>query len=352
MSMEIRIYNRAMEFQGIIENQRSLLWNRQYYESGDFELHCPITPYNVSLLKMTNLVWKQGSVDAGIIENLHIEEDVDGNELVASGRFLPAYLDRRILPKMPGTNIPTAEMKMKAIVIYPTFGLPIAIEPQQGFTENVKVEARYKGALSTIMKIAKQAQLGFRIVPDFTAKTMTFCVYKGVDRSIGQSDRARVIFSEGFSNLNKAVYEENEQVFANVCVVGGRGEGDERQTVTVGETELTGLDRREVFINGQDISPDNITEEEYTSALEARGWSKLAECARYNSLECEAIPYGNFEYGVDYDLGDIVTIKKESWDLGENLRMTGITEVYEDGARKIQPVFGEPIPITAKWEDD
>ena len=45
--MEIRIYNREMDFQGIIENQRSLLWNRKYNEAGDFELHTPITPYNV-----------------------------------------------------------------------------------------------------------------------------------------------------------------------------------------------------------------------------------------------------------------------------------------------------------------
>ena len=85
--MEIRIYNREMDFQGIIENQRSLLWNRKYNEAGDFELHTPITPYNVSLLKIGNLVWKQGAVDAGIIEGLRIEEDADGNDLVVTGRF-------------------------------------------------------------------------------------------------------------------------------------------------------------------------------------------------------------------------------------------------------------------------
>lgn len=350
--MEIRIYTREMEFQGIIENQRSLLWNRKYNEAGDFELHTPITPYNVALLKMGNLIWKQGAVDAGIIEGLHIEEDVDGNELVASGRFLPAYFDRRLI-------YPTfdffgrAEVGMRLLVRDRTVPIPfVQLGVLNDFTEAIGFQVTYKNLLSTLQKIAKQEQFGFRLRPDFTAKTLTFEVYKGVDRSMGQSDRARVIFSEDFSNMNKALYEENEQVYANVCYVGGRGEGEERQYVVVGDTESEGLDRREVFINGSDISPDNITEEEYIAALEQRGYDKLAECARYNSLECEAIPYGNFEYGVDYDLGDIVTIKKESWDLGENLRMTGITEVYEDGARKIQPVFGEPIPTTAKWEDD
>lgn len=350
--MEIRIYDAEMNFQGIIENQRSLLWNRQYNDSGSFELHCPITSYNIALLKRGNLVWKRGAVDAGIIENLHIEEDVDNNEIVASGRFLPAYLDRRTTHGTTTYHQQTAEIAMKAIMrnsgLYPL----ITHESIQGFTEIVDIQVTYKNVLSTLMKIAKQAQLGFRIVPDFTAKTMTFVVYKGADKSMGQSDRARVIFSEEFSNLEKAIYEENDQVYANVCYVGGRGEGDERQIVIVGDTESTGLARREIFVNGQDISPDGISEEEYLAALLARGQNKLAECAKYNSLECEAIPYGNFQYLTDYDLGDIVTIKKESWDIMQNLRLTGITEVYENGIQTIQPVFGEPIPIKANWEED
>lgn len=350
--MEIRIYNRDMEFQGIIENQRSLLWNRQYYEAGEFELHCPITPYNVSLLKVGNLVWKRGAVDAGIVEALHIEEDADSNELVASGRFLPAYLDKRLI-KMQINFGGTAEIGMKTLVA--NSGLfPSIIKNQLtvGYEETIRFQVTYKNVLSSIMKAAKYSQLGFRIRPDFTAKTKTFEVYKGLDRSMGQTDRARVIFSEGYSNINKAVYEENEQVYCNVCYVGGRGEGDERTYVVVGDTDATGLDRREVFVSGSDINPDNLTEQEYTETLEQRGRDKLAEMAKYNSFECEAIPYGNFEYGVDYDLGDIVTVKKESWDIGENLRLVGVTEVYENGTRTIQPVFGEPIPVTANWEDD
>ena len=104
--MEIRIYDKDMEFQGIIENQRSLLWNRKYYEAGDFEMHCPITPYNISLLKRGNLVWKRGAIEAGIIENLRIEEDYDGNEIAVIGRFLPCLFDRRLLK---GTTTFSAE---------------------------------------------------------------------------------------------------------------------------------------------------------------------------------------------------------------------------------------------------
>ena len=50
--------------------------------------------------------------------------------------------------------------------------------------------------------------------------------------------------------------------------------------------------------------------------------------------------------------GDIVTIKKESWDIAQNLRLSGVTEIYENGTQTISPVFGEPVPVTANWEDD
>jgi hypothetical protein len=271
-------------------------------------------------------VWKRGAIEAGIIENLRIEEDYDGNEIAVIGLFLPCLFDRRLLKGTTTKYNKPAEVVLKEFCLNAYEENPIIqTESIQGFPETISLQVTYKNALSTMIKVAKQSQLGFRVVPDFNTKTMQFQVYKGVDRSMAQSDRARVIFSEDFRNLNRAVYESNEQVYANVCYVGGRGEGEEREYVAVGETESTGLDRREIYINGSDIMPDNITEEEYHAALEQRGYDKLASCARYNSLECEAIPYGNFEYGKDYDLGDIVTVKKESWDLGENLRLTGIT---------------------------
>lgn len=349
--MEIRIYDSNMDFQGIIENQRSLLWNRQYNETGNFELHCPVTPYNISLLQMGNLVWKKGAVDAGIIESRRIEEDADTNEITVSGRFLSAYMDRRLI--RPTYNFSGyAEVAMRTILTNAAAIPHVQLGTLHGYTDGIEFQATYKKLLATQQRVAKQVQFGFRFRPDFTSKTITFEIYKGLDKSMGQSDRARVIFSEDFRNLNKATYEENDQVYSNVCYVGGKGEGTERIYVSVGDTTATGLSRREIFVNGSDISDEGLTSAQYQEKLKQRGRDKLAECARYNSVECDAIPYGNFKYLVDYDLGDIVTIKKNSWGIGENLRLTGVTEVYENGTQTIQPVFGEPVPVTANWEDD
>lgn len=349
--MEIRIYDDEMNFQGIIENQRSLLWNRQYNETGSFELHAPVTAYNISLLRMGNIVWKKGAVDAGIIESRHMEEDVDTREIVVSGRFLTAYMDRRLI--YPTYNFSgKAEVAMRAILSNAVAIPKVTLGALQGYGETIEFQATYKKVLSTMQKIAKQCQLGFRFRPDFTAKTITFEVYKGLDRSAEQSDRARVFFSEEYKNLNRAVFEENDQIYSNVCYVGGKGEGASRVIVTVGDTTAQGLERREVFVNGSDVVSDDLTDAQYREKLRQRGLEKLAECAYYSSVECEAIPYGNFLYLRDYDIGDIVSVKKESWQVSQSLRLSGVTEVYEDGTQKIQPVFGNPVPETADWEDD
>lgn len=41
--MEVRIYDRDLNFKGVIENHTSLIWTRKYYEPGNFEIHVPIT---------------------------------------------------------------------------------------------------------------------------------------------------------------------------------------------------------------------------------------------------------------------------------------------------------------------
>ena len=268
--MEIRIYDDAMNFQGIIENQTSLIWDRRYDETGSFELHVPITNYTIRLLQMGSLVWKRGAVDAGIIESRHIEEDADTREIVASGRFLTAYMDRRLIrPTFNFTG--KAEVAMRTILTNAVAIPHVQLGTLRGITETIDFQATYKKLLSTEQKIAKQCQLGFRFRPDFTNKTITFEVYKGLDRSMAQSDRARVIFSEDFRNLNRAIFEENDQVYSNVCYVGGKGEGSERVFVTVGDTTSTGLERREVFVNGSDISDENLTNAQYLEALRQRG---------------------------------------------------------------------------------
>ena len=63
-------------------------------------------------------------------------------------------------------------------------------------------------------------------------------------------------------------------------------------------------------------------------------------------------PSGNFKYGSDYDLGDIVTVRKDSFGVSKDLRITEINEIYENGIYKITPTFGSPLPDSIDWADN
>ena len=66
----IRVYDLNLNRKGYIENFYSLIWSRNYYESGKFELHCPLTSDNMDLLQEDRIIAKDNTVESGIIENI------------------------------------------------------------------------------------------------------------------------------------------------------------------------------------------------------------------------------------------------------------------------------------------
>lgn len=349
--MEVRIYDAGMNFKGLIENQTSILWNRSYFGNGSFELYCPITPNNQALLQMGHLVWLRGAVEAGVIESLTLVQNSVKNQITAKGRFLESYMSRRLIRPTYNIQNGLVETAMRQILSNAVAIPLVQLGEVQGFTETVSFQATYKNLLDYEIKLAKYANIGFRFRPDFTNKTITFELYKGLDRTMSQSDRTRVVFSQAYRNINQAKYSVNDQLLKTVCYVGGEGEGSARTYVIAGDDTLTGLERREVYINASDIRSDDLSTAEYQAALLQRGYNELKNDSLADTFECETDPNRNFIYKKNYDLGDIVTIRKENWNLATELRLTELTEIYEYGEMKVSPTFGNPLPSIIDWRE-
>lgn len=127
------------------------------------------------------------------------------------------------------------------------------------------------------------------------------------------------------------------------------GDGLARIFVTVGGG--TGFDLREVFLDAKDINKEALTDAEYLEALKTRGQEFLNENKIFENFEAEAEADVNFTYGKDYDLGDVVTVKKKKWNTAQNLRITELCEVYEYGGMYVVPTFGDALPTTIKWDE-
>lgn len=353
--MEIRVYNPQLQLIGIIDNYVSLIWNRKYSAAGNFELHVPITADNVNYLQIENIIAYPGAIEAGVIEDIRLEESAGKSDFAVKGRFLESYLDRRLIY---GLGMATynfsgyLETAMRTLITNAAAIPLLELGELQGYSDTVTFQATYQNLLKYESKLADSVGWGFRCVPDFVDKKIVFEIYKGLDHSENQSDRIRVVFSEGFNNLNGAQYTENDQLLKTVCYVGGQGDGDDRTWVTVGDTTATGLALREVKLDATDINPNNLTPAQYEDKLRQRGDELLKNSdILIQSFECEAIPNGNFIYKTHYDLGDIVTLKKDSWGLSMDLRITEMTEIYERNKTIVTPTFGNALPATIDWED-
>lgn len=349
--MEIRIYSQDLRFKGVSENQTSISWHRKYFEPGEFEIHTPITPENVKLYQMNNLVWLQGAVEAGVIEDLKYEETNNINEIIIKGRFLESYMDRRII--YPIVNFEGyTEVGMRKLLDDLAYSFPfVELGELQGFEDEVNFQVGWKNLLDCETRLAKSSNLGYRFRPDFTARKIYFEVYKGLDRTRSQHVRSFTEFSDDFDNINSAAFYDNDQLEKTVAYVAGEEREGQRTIVIVGDSEGTGYARRELYVDAKDLSSDNLTPEQYEATLIQRGIEKLNENMRSTSLECVTIPLGNFNYKRDYDLGDIVTTKKSNWNVGQDLRITEIEEVYEHGAMQVVPTLGNPLPTTLSMED-
>lgn len=345
--MEVRVYNEDLYRVGQIENQTSIIWTRKFFEAGNFEIHAPITPKSRKLLTKKNIVSIKGAKEAGVIEDIEKEESDIKNEITAKGRFLSSYCDRRVIKGTVNYNNAKIEAVMRELLTMCEKIPRVELGELHGFDPTISFQATYRNLQTVLNKIAKYGLIGYRFTPDFNNHRIIFDTMQGTDRSYAQNKNKRVLFTESYNNLKNTIYKYNDQALKTVAIVGGQGEGDARIIVTAGSG--SGLDLREIFVDARDISKDGLTDAQYKAALYQRGEEALNEARIAESLESEVDPQTNFTYKEDYDLGDIVTVKKKSWGLYMHQRITEIQEVYENGGGYVVPTLGDPLPETIDW---
>lgn len=356
--MELYIFNRNLEFKGILDNFNSLRWVRKYYKSGEFELQCALTPENLQLLQRENIIYKKDDTEAGYIEYRNLKQDIEGKEvLIIKGKFLTFYLNRRIIW---GTEIlnTTSELAMRTLVnknaVAPTDNNRIIDNLILGninnFSGNADYQVSYKNLSDEIENLSNISNLGHRINFDISNKKLIFDIYKGTDRSVNQSINPRAIFSKEFENILEQEYVDSLNNYRNVCLIGGIGEGTARKMAIVGNAIR--LDRYEVFNDQKSLSNtiDNngttttMSDADYTNLLIGKGNETLAETKEVTTFDSKVNISANLKYKTDFDLGDIVTFISKKWGITLDTRITEIEEVYETAGQQINITFGNNIP--------
>ena len=346
--MELEIYDTNMNLIGIIDTATAVIWNRKYYSAGNFEIHAPANSIEISLIQKQYFVTKADSLEFGIIEDVTIEQRMDGEFIKAIGRFGSSLLGRRIVfdtTVLSGTY----EVAMRTLVynnaIDTSIGdrvLPnLILGTLNSFTEAVNFQVSYHNLLNVLKGLSITSGIATRIRFDSAARKFVFETYKALNRSVDQSSNPRAIFSNDYDNLLASLYQTSDVEYSNIALVGGEGDGADRKMVVVGSG--AGLNRYEIFVNAKDIRVESgITEAVYNAMLAQKGAESLTPRVEY--FEGNVLLEGTLNYKQDYDLGDIVTIENSKWGKRINVQITEITEVYDDNGMQIIPVFGTAFP--------
>lgn len=348
---------------GIIDLFASLIWTREYYGTGDFELYCPATPKHVALLKEGHFINRNDDSEIGIIENVTRTMDVEnGAMLTARGRFAKCILDRRLIYQLSGNqnratvirgnvetavrnlvtkniiNATDAKRNIDFIKLGTSKGLPQIIVDDNG--KSADKQTSYENLLEYTDTVLQEYELGSQMVLR-SDKNLYYEIYEG-------KERPKVKFSEEFDNLISSEYNCDISQDKTTALVGGSGEGLER-FYTVFANNYSGMARKEVFVDASSITKEYIDENEvektysdseYASMLIAQGKQEVAQLEVVQTFNSVVdVSKSQYKYKQHFDIGDKVTVEDKKLGISILARIVKVIEVQDINGYQISVEF-------------
>lgn len=341
------------EKQYTVDNSISVIWVTRFQNAGEFEIFLPASQELRQIFygyEYDVLITRDDSETAMIVDGIHLTTDAEnGDRLTITGKSAEGILGRRIIPKQ--TNFTgTAENCVRALVnqnvINPTdtnrkidnFQLAAA----QGYTDTIEKQVTGKNLLDVVSEICAAYDYGFRV--RFTGTNFVFSMYRGTDHSTEQTENTPVIFSPDYENIGNTSYVYDKAPFITAVYVGGEGEGSNRKIASRRYTNAKGMFRREMWVDARNNSSTTedgeLTNDQYMATLMEQAKEAIRENMYTLDFSGEILNVNAYTYGVDYALGDTVSIINE-YGIRGNAVISEITEVEDETGYRLIPTFSE-----------
>ena len=369
--MQIEIYNMmpvgeniSISLEAVCDSFSSLLWDSEYYKCGAFEVYIAASPRNIEIFQTGRIVGRDDDKEHfGLIESVELETDSeDGDYLIIKGRFLMCLLERRIIyPTFNFTKLVSYSQIVMNVVQYNACtsgirklpGLSLGNTSGTCWDTKTKLQVSYDNLMEWVYTICEKIGGTANIRLSKTNNEhyeMIFELSQGTDRSILQKINPHIIFSDRYNNLLSFTYFTDTSVKKNYAYVLGKGEGEKRKRTTYFEgTEPSSLERYEVYVDAKDISDEEqvdnktklLSEKEYAELLKEKGKQNLVPI-KTKSESHIAVQSTQFQYGVDYFVGDFVTVEHHRFGIRQNkIQLVGMIESFDRNGRNLTPTFKE-----------
>ena len=342
----------------LIENACSVIWVRRYQKAGDFEVYVPATKELLGIVRQNELfITREGDLaNAMKIQKVELTTDPDeGDFLTITGKSAACIIGQRIVRSqnnLSGTaqacayKILTDECiepnKRRSDYLWRKMDVLSIQTTELPVTTDFTMQYYGKNLLDVIEDICSVGGFGYKV--EFTGTGFVFSLYVGFDRTMGQTENERVIFSEEFENLGQCTYTYDNSDYCNAVLATGEGNGTAKVSVYYFNreevVESKGLCYYETTVNGSDISRSTsggeMSEAEYTEKLRQLCKICLSKAKLQDDLCADIFPNNTGHY----DLGDRVSIVNR-YGITGSATVTEITETEDESGFRIIPTLGE-----------
>lgn len=347
----IIVYDKNWMEIAFVDSYISLIWTKRFTAAGDFELYLPFLKRYVEVFKPGNYVSIKENKDidiyAMVIEHVEITQtSSDGITMLISGHSLFSLLNRRVLyDDIVKTTTKFGFIRSLINECYGSNSLPTRTWGSgEGETytlndltyddsKSIHAAAKGENLSDVITEFCEEKGIGIDILKETTDNRYNIYIYKGIDKS------ENVFFKSELDNLSECKYVQDITKYANVA----RISSDDTYATAPNGAELTsnpelrGLNRFE-----KSFSTDIGGENEKYNALMSSGTRQLRKAQNTESFTANIRNCKTYEYGVDYDVGDIVTVITD-FGITATAQISEMTESWSSDDYELIPTFGNYI---------
>ena len=364
--MELMVLDQALRPLGVLDGYEKCVWTRGYYTAGSFSLDTD--GWFFPLLRQGAYLYRPDVGETALLESLDYRQDPRGQRLVtAAGPMLEGLLGRWVIRRQTDLSGTPEEICRQLVerccITDPGRELPgLELGPLLGGGEPASAQYQGENLLEQTQRLLKEQGLSQRLTLDFAAGTISYQVWRGKDRTAGQSALPPAVFSAQWENLLSDRYQWDRREARNVAYVLGaqkREYNAQGETVylpaPVAEVDLSqaGEERREMWVNAGSVrweredDPESVyTQGEYQALLEQAGREALAQSQPVQAVKCAVDPGANQRYRKDWDLGDMVTYVNQPAGVSLDRRVTQVAEIFDSREESLGVTFGEEYQLS------
>ena len=351
---ELALYEHKL---GDINDAISLEYEMFFCGVGTFTLELPLTTPFAEQLYENNLLYLRDDDVCFIIKNVKHTSD----KIIVVGYDLNGMLlDRLTMERdsgVAGTEgkdciSGTTEACVKHFINYNMIASPdifrnyprFAVADDLGRGNAQDSDLVGKEIVEDVVRtLCEGAGLGYRVKlrlhDSVTQPILVFDVYEREDHTADQSERNRVIFSEGLQNITEIERETGITAEKNAlwCDTGGENMFVYKTFKNGEPFNPVGWDRREEYISL------SVTNNYDTAEIEQTARKQMAD--KFATTDSLVIDAGNpLDYGTIYKLGDIVTVYDKKRSLQLNSVISSVLVKRSGAEHSVQISLGERKP--------